>query len=271
MIPDQTKPISCWKKFGDKRESDGMFFFYYTKTKRKDGTVSIGEKWGTAEEIDAYRKRNREYYYRDGIKEKSQKRFKEYYANNKEHVKKLRSLNKKKHKEQIKESSKRYRSDPANKAKIRETSLNWQRKNPEKIKLYASRYRNQPWAKKRIAQYVRERRRTNPQENLAATIRKRVSEALKVKSIKKLHSTSELLGCSFAFLKKHIESQFKDGMSWENRSSFHIDHIRPLASFDLTDPEQLKAACHWTNLQPLYPKENLKKSKKFEQPDMSCV
>jgi hypothetical protein len=264
-------PIINRKKFGEKRELDGKFFFYYMRNKRKDGTVYVGEKWGTAEEIEAYKKRNREYYHKKGIKEKVQKRVQKYYSENQGPIKKLRSLYRKRHKAKIKESSKRYRNEPANKEKIRKTKLNWQRRNPEKIKQYTKKYLNQPLTKKRRAEYIRTRRKTNPQENLAGSIRKRIWGALKVKSIKKSHSTSELLGCSFAFLRDHLESQFKEGMSWENRSSFHIDHIRPLASFDLTDPEQLKTACHWTNLQPLYPNENLKKSKKFEQTSTLCV
>jgi hypothetical protein len=56
-------------------------------------------------------------------------------------------------------------------------------------------------------------------------------------------------------------------MAWNKPKSFHIDHIRPLCSFDLSNPEQLRAACHWTNLQPLYPHENIAKAGKFiEEP-----
>ena len=62
-------------------------------------------------------------------------------------------------------------------------------------------------------------------------------------------------------LKKHIEIQFKEGMSWENHSlnGWHIDHIIPCASFDLTDPDQQKKCFHYTNLQPLEKIENIKK------------
>ena len=69
------------------------------------------------------------------------------------------------------------------------------------------------------------------------------------------------LGCSIAELKEHLERQFADGMTWGNwgRDGWHIDHVRPLASFDLEDPEQVKAACHFTNLQPLWSKDNIRK------------
>lgn len=80
---------------------------------------------------------------------------------------------------------------------------------------------------------------------------------------RKKETTEKLLGCTFEFLKEYLESKFKQGMSWDKPESFHIDHIRPLASFDLTDPEQQRAACHYTNLQPLSPFENRSKGAKI--------
>jgi hypothetical protein len=71
------------------------------------------------------------------------------------------------------------------------------------------------------------------------------------------------LGCSIDELKIHLEKQFKSGMNWQNHGKFgwHIDHIKPLSSFDLTNPQQLKEAVHHTNLQPLWWQENLSKQK----------
>jgi hypothetical protein len=75
------------------------------------------------------------------------------------------------------------------------------------------------------------------------------------------------LGCSIPDFRKYLESRFQPGMDWSNwdRKGWHIDHVRPLASFDLTDPEQLKKACHFTNLQPLWAVDNLRKSDNVEQ------
>ena len=69
------------------------------------------------------------------------------------------------------------------------------------------------------------------------------------------------LGCSIPELKNYLESKFKPGMSWKNWGvhGWHIDHIVPLASFDISDREEVLKACHYTNLQPLWAKENLKK------------
>lgn len=74
--------------------------------------------------------------------------------------------------------------------------------------------------------------------------------------------TEEYLGCSITNFKAHIESLFVSGMSWENRHLWHIDHIRPCASFDLTDPEQQRCCFHYTNLQPLWALDNRQKGAK---------
>lgn len=73
------------------------------------------------------------------------------------------------------------------------------------------------------------------------------------------------LGCDMTCLIAHLESKFQEGMSWENygRDGWHLDHIIPLSAFDLTDPEQLKIACHYTNIQSLWAKDNLVKSNKI--------
>jgi len=86
-----------------------------------------------------------------------------------------------------------------------------------------------------------------------------------LKENKKIDSAIKLLGCSREDLIKHIESQFVEGMSWDNWSvnGWHIDHIRPVSSFDLSDPLQVEKCFHYTNLQPLWAKDNLSKSNKL--------
>lgn len=74
----------------------------------------------------------------------------------------------------------------------------------------------------------------------------------------------DLLGCTLAEARVHIERQFLPGMTWENHGAWHIDHLRPIASFDLTDPEQVRAAAHYTNLQPLWALDNLRKGARHD-------
>lgn len=94
-------------------------------------------------------------------------------------------------------------------------------------------------------------------ERLICRVRNRLSKALAGQT--KLGLTKRWLGCTPAELVAHLEAQFQPGMSWENRGEWHVDHIRPLASFDLSDPEQRATACHYTNLQPLWAADNLAK------------
>jgi len=75
-------------------------------------------------------------------------------------------------------------------------------------------------------------------------------------------STQALIGCSRSFLLRHLENQFKHGMNWDNYGRkngircWELDHIRPCASFDLSKPEEQRKCFHYTNLQPLWAKEN---------------
>ena len=69
----------------------------------------------------------------------------------------------------------------------------------------------------------------------------------------------EYVGCSPAFLREHLERLFSDGMTWENQGEWHVDHIRPCASFDLSTEEEKKRCFHYTNLQPLWATDNLSK------------
>lgn len=86
-------------------------------------------------------------------------------------------------------------------------------------------------------------------------------QGIKLKS----QSTIRLLGCNIDFFIGYLESQFEEGMSWDNYGlhGWHVDHILPCASFDLSDPEQQKLCFHYTNLQPLWAKENLAKRDKI--------
>lgn len=85
-----------------------------------------------------------------------------------------------------------------------------------------------------------------------------------IKKNSKTGSAVTDLGCSIDELSAHLESKFTDGMNWENygKTGWHIDHIRPLSSFDLTNQEDVRKACHYTNLQPLWWQDNLSKGKR---------
>ena len=110
--------------------------------------------------------------------------------------------------------------------------------------------------------YYNERYHNDIQYRLVTILRNRLRGALK--NNYKSGKTVDLLGMSIPKFKEHIEKQWKPGMDWENHSlnGWHIDHIKPLANFDLSNPDELKKAAHYTNMQPLWAYDNLSKGDK---------
>lgn len=112
-----------------------------------------------------------------------------------------------------------------------------------------------------INQRQQHRYQAVPAVRLALLLRNRLNLALKRDT--KAGSAVKLLGCSVRGLQYWLEKHFEPGMSWSNQGigtgKWHIDHVRPLSSFNLLDPSQLSEACHFTNLQPLWSEDNLRK------------
>jgi hypothetical protein len=117
-----------------------------------------------------------------------------------------------------------------------------------------------PKYRARIQDYQRRRRREDPLFALKDALRASTGRAFRRQWIKKPARTEALLGCTIAEAKAHIESQFAPGMSWENRSSFVLDHFLPIAAFDLRDSEEVALAFNWRNLRPITQHENSVKS-----------
>ena len=133
-----------------------------------------------------------------------------------------------------------------NKEKHRENNRNWREKNIERVREYHN-------------NLIKYQRKTDPIKQLIFNVRNRISSVLKNKT----KSSFDIVGCPPIFLKEHLEKQFTDGMSWENHGLYgwHIDHIIPLAS--AKTEEEIYKLCHYTNLQPLWAEDNLKKSNKI--------
>jgi len=137
----------------------------------------------------------------------------------------------------------------------------WYKINKDKIKLREKIYRSLNKDKKNL--YFKNKKKTDIQYKLSCNLRNRLNSA--IKGNYKAGSAVKDLGCSVEELKSYIESKFQPGMTWDNWTTdgWHIDHIKPLSSFDLTDRKQLLEACHYTNLQPLWAKDNIIKSDKL--------
>ncbi len=130
-----------------------------------------------------------------------------------------------------------------------------------------SRIRNQRYYrlhKTKILETKTSRLNSNISLRLKKRLRYRLWSALKGKN--KHKKTLDLIGCSTDELIIHLEKLFSPGMSWTNygRGGWHIDHIRPFASFDLTNPKEIEQSCHYSNLQPLWERDNLSKGSKYE-------
>lgn len=100
---------------------------------------------------------------------------------------------------------------------------------------------------------------------LRHTLSRSIRRAVFAQSAEKKRGTNELTGCDWNFLRAYLEARFTDEMSWDNHGSvWHIDHVKPVSSFDLTKESEQRKCCHYTNLQPLLAFDNISKSNKME-------
>jgi hypothetical protein len=149
----------------------------------------------------------------------------------------------------------------------------WVRKNKDQVREYKRKWYQQDKLKnprknnaKNSARQSRrnsQRLKEDPLFAMKLRLRKATSKAFYRAGYTKRSKTTEMLGCSWEEAKSHIESGFTDGMNWDNRSKWHIDHIIPLAS--AKNEDELKKLCHYTNLQPLWGRDNIIKSNKIPE------
>ena len=123
----------------------------------------------------------------------------------------------------------------------------WRKHNPDKVKRQRQRH---------YRSYVVPRMRRDPMFRVLVNMRKYLSALV---GCKKSAATRELVGCTLPCLKEYLEKKFSPGMSWNNYGKWHLDHVKPCALFDFSVPAQQKECFHYTNLQPLWAKDNLSK------------
>lgn len=148
-----------------------------------------------------------------------------------------------------------------NKIKRKEYNIDYYKLNSDvilkKVKEYLSKKEN----KTRRANNKKERWKTDENLRISSNCRGRIYKALKGQ--KKSKSTEKLVGCLFSELKVYLELKFLEGMNWNNYGEWHIDHILPCASFDLSKKEEQEKCFHYTNLQPLWGSDNIRKRDKI--------
>jgi hypothetical protein len=148
----------------------------------------------------------------------------------------------------------------ANAATICARSKKWREENHDQFISYLDRYRLENKAKLHEQQRALKalKRKKDPLYRLQLRLRWRLWSV--VRGIKGYtQKTKDLLGCSLTEFKSHLESLFQAGMSWDNYGEWHIDHIIPCARFDFSSESQQKACFHYTNLQPLWGRDNAAK------------
>lgn len=184
-------------------------------------------------------------YYRKN-KAKRRANYDQWAAKNREHIATKKREWYQKNKERITAKRRQYRADnPETTATTNKRSYNKMMNDPI-----------------RKAQHNKKRAAYNKQHiptRIRLALQARVSRLLKFAKTDKTCGTTQLLGCSIPKLKAHLESLFTDDMSWDNygRDGWHIDHIQPCKDFNLTIFTNQLLCFHYTNLRPLWAKDNL--------------
>ena len=165
----------------------------------------------------------------------------------------------------------------ANRGKAVAKSVRWAKDNKKKHAARQKRYddahteekrerariyyvKNKEEINRKTSEYRRKREKDDPVFKVRLRLSSRIHRAIKRGS--KSSNTMSLLGCSLEELKGHLESKFQCGMTWGNYGYYgwHVDHVVPCAFFDLSDPKQQQECFHFSNLQPLWRVENMRKS-----------
>lgn len=200
------------------------------------------KKWHFTNHNERLRKK-REY----NLRTKDERKIKthEYYLRNKEKVNQYNKQWAIKNKEKVQKQKQIYQLK--NKEKYLENTRRWRKNNPERERL-----------NRQI--YTKNRRENDPNFRLKCLLRGSLNAQIRNNGNgQKFVSAIKLLGCSFDEFKRYIEIQFTKNMSWENRESFHLDHITPCCCYDFTNLDDQKRCFKYTNYRPLDPLKNQQK------------
>ena len=245
---------ACIKEYNDANKEK-------TKEYIKEYHKANKEKKREYYEVNKERIKEREKIYREANKEKRKERDKVYREANKEKKREWYEANK----ERIKERDKEYYE--VNKERIKEKKREYYEVNKEYYKEYHKEYykeyreANKEIIKEKNNAYKKARRKTDPLYKVRGNISNNIRNALKRQGYSKKSKTHEILGCSHEEFRNHIESQFGEGMTWDNMGEWHLDHKIPV-SYGLTE-EELRALNHYSNFQPLWGDDNIKKGNRW--------
>lgn len=202
--------------------------------------------------------RNSHTYYKNHSPQLKQKAS-QYYALNRDKIKEREKQYRKENKDKIQKTKKQYYEK--NKIKL----LKYRENNKDKKQKYDTQYRKNHTVQKREydRQYQKEKNRSNVLFRISSRLRQRLNKA--IRGTYKSGSAVRDLGCSITDFKQYVEKKFQSDMTWNNygRQGWHLDHIIPLSNFNLQDRRQLLIALNYTNYQPLWATDNIRKSNKL--------
>ena len=224
---------------------------YVEKNKEKILLWHRNNRLKNLEKFKEYRKK----YYAENKVEQAEKN-KIWYQNNKEYCSQRAKKYNYENREKIKKNGERYRKEKGE--FCRAMGRDWYQRNKERVI-------------KRTVAYSKKRYQNNFSVRMMHVARARINAMLRRKAIGKFTSTAKLVGCSREELVKYLERQFEPGMTWDNYGikGWHVDHILPCASFDFNCPVQQVACCHYSNLQPLWALDNIRKGAKIISGDIT--
>lgn len=183
-------------------------------------------------------------------------RRKKIYEQKKEHYRKNR--------ERILKRNKAYADQHREKLRMHSRQYYWENRKQMLANALKTRQKNRKLLSKKQYEYKKKRLKNDIIFKLTERIRSRIYLCLKKYKTIKSQEFKTLLGTDdMQIIWTHLEKQFKKGMTRDNHGAWHIDHIKPISSFDLTKPEEQIKCFHYTNMQPLWAKENLTKGAKY--------
>tara|TARA_A100001011_G_C14050953_1_gene731828 strand:- start:108 stop:707 length:600 start_codon:yes stop_codon:yes gene_type:complete len=157
----------------------------------------------------------------------------------------------------LKQDQKKYSKSEKGKQRIKRWGQS------EKGKKVSKRYAQSEKGKKKHKLHVKNYKKTYKGQltSMWDSVRNRI-KIWTFKNVGKRENMEDIIGCSRQFLREYLKRKFKPGMTWDNHGLWHIDHIVPLKKFDPNSIEDVKKANHYTNLQPLWASENIRKKDK---------
>ena len=228
-----------------RRETDRL----YKQKRRKDKTFKDREKnlkknWYDKNQYKLTAERRERYKTDEEFRKKNQLQNQKWWAQNKE-----------KWNAKIRD---KYKTDEEFRRKYQLQNRKWRLANED----HMAKYREKNKSKRN--KYERDKTKNDPIFRMQQNLRKRVHYAITHQETTKDETTMNLVGCNLDNLVDFLESNFHEEMSWDNYGEWHVDHIRPCASFDLSEDGQQKVCFNWRNLFPLWGKNNQIKGDRYD-------